>query len=188
MRDRARFVRVLVAILGAIALAGCDREPIMAPDPVSPADLRASLPELKKTGSTIVKDDEGRPQIIRSSMNVELLSEPEKTHTQMYVSTLVDSCERKDAGPPCLLDGRTKHPLVYVDSGDAYYRPQWGAIGAATLGLGLLGGVVVAEGYCFANCGTGGKIALVTVDVVAVVVGTLATLAFLAAVERGLNN
>lgn len=177
----------MLAFVGVVFLAGCDREPIMSPVPVSPVDLRNALPEVQKTGGSVVKDDDGKSQIVRAGDDVELLPEPEKTRTQMSLSTLVSTCLPNDA-PHCALDGRVKHPLVYVDSGNAYYNPHWGTIGAAALGLGLVGGVVAAETYCFVNCGTGGKIALVTVDVVGAVVGTIAVLGFFAAVAHGMNN
>ena len=172
----------------AIATSACSVDPVYAPIAVSPANLRSALPEVESRGKSMVRDDDGHAQIITSVTAVELPHEPPLTtgRSSTNVGILVWECSPQDPSRACSLNGRTLHPRVLIQTGSSY-APRWGTIGAVTLGAVVVGGVVGGEIYCFANCGTDGKIGLVVVDVVAVAIATVVVIAFLEAIDHGMR-
>jgi hypothetical protein len=170
-----------------MATAACNVEPAFTPIPVSPANLRSALPEVERRGESMVRDDEGHAQIITSSTQVNLPPElPRTEQLTTSVGNLGWQCSSQDHSRPCDLNGRALHPRVLVQTG-SYLAPQWDSIGLTTLGVVVVGGVIGGEVYCFANCGTGGKTALVVVDVVSLALGTVVVIAFVAAIDHGMR-
>ena len=172
----------------AIGTTACSVDPVFTRIPVSPANLRSALPEVESRGESMVRDDDGHPQNITGVTGVELPHEPPLTTgpSSTNVSVLAWECSPQDPSRACSLDGRTLHPRLLIQTGSSY-APRWGTIGAVTLGAVVVGGVVGGEIYCFANCGTDGKIGLVVVDVVAVAIGTIVVIAFLEAIDHGMR-
>ena len=173
--------------MSLVLLAGCDVQPSYAPVAVSAADLRNALPEIKQRGQSMVTDDQGTPHEINGSTQVEYRPEPPDHGVITNIGIIEGQClPFTIPHPHCELDLHRRPPFVYAQNGNTY-NPRWDSIAAVTLGLGVLGGIVGLEAYCFENCGTGGKIALVSVDVVSVVVGAIVVVVFAGAVARGMN-
>ncbi len=174
--------RALPALLLVVG-AGCHAEPSYTAVAVSPAELRASLPEVSARGATMVHDDHREVRRIGSGATVELAPEPGLARTSMSVGVLAAQCASSHpASPPgvCDLDNRSKHPSIQIETA-TYWRPEWDKIGPMTLLLLGTGAIVGGEAYCFSKCGTGGKVALVTVDVAALVTAALVVTTVVAA-------
>jgi hypothetical protein len=178
----------MFAIASLALLAGCDTVPSYAPVIVSPAALRSALPELKQTGQSMVQDDHGQPHPIYGVLKIEYAPEPRANHVVTDLFTIERQCLPPTIPHPnCELDKHQVAPRVYVQNGTTQ-NPNWNSIGSWTLGIGVTGGVVGLEAYCFADCGTGGKIALASVDVVVVATGVVVIILLAEAFGRhGMN-
>jgi hypothetical protein len=177
--------RSSIFVFVALLMTGCDRIPNYAPAPVSPAELRNALPDAWVKGATIRTAD-GRSPLITWNSDVELPREPKHDTVKTSIGKLRSSCEPTRSSPDgiCELDGRKANANVFVTTGYTY-QPEWESVGRYAL-LGVLaGGAVAGEAYCFAECDSGGKVALVVTDVAVPLVAAIVVFAF---IGIGLGN
>ncbi|GAC1352666.1 MAG: hypothetical protein NVSMB1_17810 [Polyangiales bacterium] len=158
-------------------------EPVYGRIAVSPAELRTSFPTVSAGGHFVLHDESGGTQVIRRNTGVLL----DGGAVSEQAGSIADACvQSKDVAldplRPCPLDHVARVNLE--KQVDTHWRPDMAQVGVASLLIVAGATFVAGQAYCFAQCGTGGKVAFIPWDVL----GAVGAVALLKAVSNGMNH